>query len=241
MNRHYIRNLCIAAVVSMIMVTVISVGFAYIGGNFNVMNMAMDDKGTSNPTSVHEREHVPEMEPNTEEPQPEPIFQRIDLKAAEATEAEYKVPETKTGAVEPEYVSADRPDYGRSTSDGMTHISHDLALNGKIRLSLVDFHDTDSVYSHINQICPRTTSIAYQVDSGLGTSTKGDGSKIEYAKVWCLHDSPDPDAPFSEWQFPGGYMSLNEWVIRNGHAVIDKSSCNRSDFGGQQWAVTLGC
>lgn len=109
-------------------------------------------------------------------------------------------------------------------------------FNGEIRLSLVESTGTDDAYSHIHQICPKSTVFVYQTDNGM--------KKIEnerYAKVWCMHGKPDTGKPFSEWDSPGGQMSVNEWLVHNGYAVLDKSSCKRSDFGGQSWARGLGC
>ena len=103
-------------------------------------------------------------------------------------------------------------------------------------MSLVESTGTTPAYSHIHQICPKSTVFVYQIDSRMGKV--GDE---RYAKVWCMYGSPDTDKPFSEWSSPGGQMSVNEWLVHNGHATLDESSCSKSDFGGESWARGLGC
>ena len=103
--------------------------------------------------------------------------------------------------------------------DGDTLVINDE----KIRLALVNTPERGQAgYSEATQFtaraCPIGTNAWYDVDSGQPRDPFG---RI-IAQVWCGDQFGD---------------SLNEMLVKNGHAVIFERYCNQSEFSSEDWAM----
>ncbi|MCE2498489.1 MAG: thermonuclease family protein [Nitrosopumilaceae archaeon] len=112
--------------------------------------------------------------------------------------------------------------------DGDTiHVNDDV----RIRLALVNTpergeHGYAGATSFTRSACPAGTTIIYDLDDGQRHGSYG----RVIALVWCSGYGSEPaTAP------------LNELLLANGHASIDRRFCTSSEFGGDAWAQRGGC
>ena len=101
----------------------------------------------------------------------------------------------------------------------------------RIRLALVDTPERGELgyaeaASFTRSACPAGTTIIYDLDDGQRHGSYG----RVIALVWCSgYDSEPATVP------------LNELLLANGHASMDRRFCASSEFGGDAWAQRAGC
>lgn len=112
--------------------------------------------------------------------------------------------------------------------DGDTILVND---DVRIRLALVNTpergeHGYADATSFTRSACPAGTTIIYDLDDGQRHGSYG----RVIALVWCSGYGSEPAA-----------VPLNELLLANGHASIDRRFCTPSEFGGDEWAQRGGC
>lgn len=101
----------------------------------------------------------------------------------------------------------------------------------RIRLALVDTPERDErgyaeATSFTRSACPSGTTIIYDLDDGQRHGSYG----RVIALVWCSGYGSEPAT-----------VPLNELLLANGHASIDRRFCTSSEFGDDAWAQRAGC
>ena len=101
----------------------------------------------------------------------------------------------------------------------------------RIRLALVDTPERDELgyaeaTSFTRSACPAGTTIIYDLDDGQRHGSYG----RVIALVWCSGYGSEPAT-----------IPLNELLLANGHASMDRRFCASSEFGGDAWAQRAGC
>lgn len=101
----------------------------------------------------------------------------------------------------------------------------------RIRLALVDTPERGELgyaeaASFTRSACPAGTTIIYDLDDGQRHGSYG----RVIALVWCSGYGSEPAT-----------VPLNELLLANGHASMDRRFCASSEFGGDAWAQRAGC